>query len=113
VAPGTLGVPAGDTYETVFGNTGRDTFRAPFQERFDMSLLKDTKIRERLHVQFRGDVLNVFNHPDFDAPSSSASQYSVSSAGVPTVRALSSSFGFIQHTLGGPRTMEFSLHLIF
>jgi len=113
VAPGTLGVPAGDTAETVFGNTGRDTFRAPFQERFDMSLLKDTRIAERFHIQFRGDVLNVFNHPDFDAPNSSASQYSVSSAGVPTVRALSSSFGFIQHTLGGPRTMQFSLHLMF
>jgi hypothetical protein len=112
VAPGTLGVPAGDTYETVFGNTGRDTFRAPFQERWDMSLLKDTRIRERFTLQFRGDVLNVFNHPDFDAPSSNASQYSVSS-GVPTLRALSSSFGMIQHTLGGPRTMQFSLHLTF
>ncbi len=113
VAPGTLGVPAGDTNETVFGNTGRDTFRAPFQERFDMSLLKDTKLGERLHVQFRGDVFNVFNHPDFDAPSSSASQYNVSSAGVPTVQGLSSSFGYIQHTLGSPRTMQFSLHLLF
>jgi len=77
-----------------------------------MSLLKETRIAERFHVQLRGDVLNVFNHPDFDAPNSTASQYSVSS-GVPTVRALSSSFGFIQHTLGGPRTMQFSLHLIF
>jgi hypothetical protein len=37
----------------------------------------------------------------------------VSSAGVPTVRALSSSFGFIQHTLGSPRTMQFALHLVF
>jgi len=113
VAPGSLGVPAGDTVETVFGATGRDTFRAPFQESFDVSLFKEFPIRERFKIQFRADAFNIFNHPDFDAPNVSSSQYSTSSAGVPTVRALSSSFGYIQSTLGSPRVMQFALHLVF
>jgi hypothetical protein len=112
VAAGTLGVPAGDNVETVFGATGRDTFRAPFQERFDMSLFKEVRFRERYAVQFRWDVFNIFNHPDFDAPNVTSTQYSTSN-GVPTVRALSSSFGFIQSTLGSPRTMQLALHLVF
>jgi hypothetical protein len=78
VPAGTMGVPAGDNVETVFGATGRDTFRAPFQERFDVT----------------------------------STQYSTSN-GVPTVCALSSSFGYIQSTLGSPRTVQFALHLVF
>ncbi|HUA58584.1 MAG TPA: TonB-dependent receptor [Verrucomicrobiae bacterium] len=112
VAPGTLGIPAGDTVETVFGATGRDSFRAPFQESFDVSLFKEFKVNERFRVQFRMDALNIFNHPDFDAPNVSSSQYSTSN-GVPTVRALSSSFGYIQSTLGSPRILQFALHLVF
>jgi len=120
VPAGTMGVPCTtvsgaqvcDNAETAFGATGRNTFRGPFQERFDLSAVKETKINERFSVRFQADALNLFNHPSFDVPSNSASQYSVSN-GVPTIRSLSSSFGFIQHTLGGPRTLQFSLHLMF
>jgi hypothetical protein len=112
VPAGTMGVPAGDNVETVFGATGRDTFRAPFQERFDVSLFKQVRFHERYAVQFRWDVLNAFNHADFDAPNVTSTQYSTSN-GVPTVRALSSSFGYIQSTLGSPRTLQFALHLVF
>jgi len=117
VPAGTPGIPctsAGvcDTDETVFGATGRNTFRGPFQERFDLSAVKETRIAERVVVRFQVDALNIFNHPSFDVPNNSASQYSVTS-GVPTVRALSSSFGIIQHTLGGPRTLQFGVHLNF
>ncbi len=101
-----------DNAETGFGATGRNTFRGPFQERFDVSLMKQTVINERVSLRFQADILNVLNHPSFDVPSNSASQYSVSS-GVATARSLSSSFGLIQHTLGGPRTMQLALHLIF
>ena len=44
--PGQDGVPPCegticDEYESVFGNSGRNMFRAPFQSRFDMSVAKD------------------------------------------------------------------------
>jgi hypothetical protein len=121
VAPGSMGVPCTtvngsqvcDTFETTFGATGRNTFRGPFQERFDVSLMKETRLNERFTVKFQADTYNLLNHASFDVPSNNLSQYSVSSAGVPTLRSPSPSFGFIQHTLGSPRLMQFSLHLVF
>jgi len=118
---GTPGIPCAnvngtqtcDTFETLFGATSRNTWRGPFQERFDVSAVKVTKINERVSLKFQADVLNLFNHASFDVPSNSQSQYNVSSAGVPSLRAPSTSFGLIQHTLGGPRTMQFALHLDF
>jgi hypothetical protein len=121
VAPGTMGVPCTtvngsqvcDTAETVFGATSRNTFRGPFQERLDLSLIKETRLSERFAVKFELDALNATNHPSFDVPANNISQYSVSSAGVPTLRTPPASFGFIQHTLGSPRLLQFSLHLAF
>ena len=121
VAPGTMGAPCTtvngsqvcDTVETVFGATSRNTFRGPFQERLDLSLIKETRFSERFALKFQLDALNATNHPSFDVPANNISQYSVSSAGVPTLRTPPASFGFIQHTLGSPRLLQFSLHLAF
>ena len=121
IAPGNLGVPCTvangsqvcDTVETAFGATARNTFRGPFQSRFDVALLKQTKLSERVLLKFQADAFNVLNHPSFDVPNNSGTQYSTSSAGVPTVRTLASSFGFIQHTLGSPRIVQFSMHVVF
>lgn len=117
---GTMGTPCTivngaqqcDNLETGFGATGRNIFRGPFQNRFDMSAVKETRVGERLLIKFQMDALNIFNHPSFDVPVNNISQYSVT-AGVPTVRTPSATFGFIQHTLGGPRTLQFALHLNF
>ncbi len=40
-------VPGAILYESLYGNTGRNTFRGPFQVRFDMSLAKQFQIKER------------------------------------------------------------------
>ncbi len=120
IPAGTPGIPCAtvngtqtcDTFETAFGATGRNIFRGPFQERFDLSAVKETNLTERVLLRFQADALNLFNHPSFDVPNNSATQYSVTS-GVPSVRPLSSTFGLIQHTLGGPRTLQLSVHLNF
>jgi hypothetical protein len=126
VAPGTYGVPACatvngaqvcDTYETSFSSAGRNTFRSPFQSRADVSLSKTTNLTERISMQLRFEVFNVFNHPDFDAPSTSTSLYSVTRSGnaikAVTVRAPSASIGLISDTLGSPRIMQISAHFRF
>jgi hypothetical protein len=126
VAPGTFGVPGCatvsgsqvcDTYETSFSSFGRNTFRAPFQSRVDMSLGKQTRITERYSLNLRFDVFNVFNHPDFDAPNTSVSLYSATYTGNAitkiTVKPVSSSLGLIQNTLGSPRIMMLSAHFRF
>jgi len=47
------------------------TLRGPRQNNIDFSLIKDTRIREGMNVQFRLEALNAANHPFFPNPSMS------------------------------------------
>jgi Carboxypeptidase regulatory-like domain/TonB dependent receptor len=116
VAPGTNGVPAPDRtgeddFESLFGNNGRNSFRGPFQVRFDTSLAKQFMIKERFQLRFEADAFNIFNHPDFDAPNNDVSFFPnfVGPAQIPPAGSL----GVIQHTVGSPRFLQLSLHLAF
>ncbi len=51
-----------------FGNVGRNAFIGPKYANFDFSLSKDTKINDRLKMQIRMNVYNLFNHPNFASP---------------------------------------------
>ncbi|MBZ5528666.1 MAG: TonB-dependent receptor [Acidobacteriia bacterium] len=51
-----------------FGNLGRNSLRGPDFRQFDFSIFKDTKINERIKVQFRAEAFNLFNHPNFANP---------------------------------------------
>jgi hypothetical protein len=51
-----------------FGNLGRNAFVGPDFKNFDFSLVKDTKLTERVGMQFRLNVYNFFNHPNFASP---------------------------------------------
>ena len=104
-----------DNYETGFGNNGRNIFRAPAQVRFDLSMMKNFKITERLAMKFEADAFNVFNHPSFDAPQNNF-QLNPCYNPVPcysTSPGLDQGFGDIQNTIGSPRFMQLSLHLMF
>ncbi|HET7183215.1 MAG TPA: TonB-dependent receptor [Terriglobales bacterium] len=48
---------------TTYGNVPRNAFRGPFQQDWDLSVIKHFKISERHSFQFRGDFFNLFNHP--------------------------------------------------
>jgi hypothetical protein len=111
VTPGTNGVPLDDPYESLYGNLGRNTFRGPFQVRFDMSLAKEFAINERFRLRFNFDAFNVFNHPDFDTPNNDVVFFAGYSA--PPVYPPEGSLGVIQHTLGSSRFLQLALHLSF
>ena len=116
LAPGTNGVPACDAsgcdlYESLYGTTSRNTFRGPFQVRFDMSLAKQFDIKERYHLKFEADAFNIFNHPDFDAPNNNVTFFP-NFAGPPSIPP-DGSLGLIQHTIGSPRFLQLSVHLTF
>jgi len=120
VAPGTYGVPACDSsgcdqYESLYGNTGRNLFRAPFQVRFDMSLAKEFQFAERYRLRFNFDAFNLFNHPNFDAPNNNVSFFGTNYAGPPLspLNPETGDLGYIQHTIGSPRFLQLSLHLSF
>jgi len=56
-----------------FGNSGRNILRGPGYFNADLGLLKVTRIGESVGVQFRAEMFNVFNHPNFRLPTSNFS----------------------------------------
>jgi hypothetical protein len=54
------------------GLTGRDTYRGPGTNNWDMTLVKNIPIRERAQVQLRCEAYNIFNHPSYDAVQNTA-----------------------------------------
>jgi hypothetical protein len=48
--------------------SGKNILRGPRQNIWDISLGKDFKITERIKLNFRALMFNVFNHPNFEAP---------------------------------------------
>ena len=51
-----------------YGNVGRDTYIGPGLATWDFSVLKDTRISERLNVQFRAELFNLLNRANFNTP---------------------------------------------
>ncbi len=42
--------------------------RGPGYAETDISLTKNTRINERMSLQFRAEIFNIFNHPNFSVP---------------------------------------------
>jgi hypothetical protein len=102
INPAAFTMPANGT----FGNAGRDIARGPRLYQLDMGLGKQFSIGERASVQFRWEVFNVFNRPQYGQPSGDVT--------VP------SQFAVIQSTInttpvgtGTPRQMQFLLKFAF
>jgi hypothetical protein len=69
----------------------------------DLSLLKDTRVSEKLTVQFRAEIFNAFNRVNFGPPNTT-----VFSSG-----AISASAGVITTLAANPRQIQFGLKMIF
>ncbi|MBI3473496.1 MAG: TonB-dependent receptor [Candidatus Solibacter usitatus] len=54
-----------------YGNSGRDILSQPRQFNLDFSVIKNTRFRERFEHQFRVELFNSLNHPQFAGPGSS------------------------------------------
>lgn len=102
-------VPGGSSYLIVPGtchpgDLGRNAIFGPNFLNSDFSVTKNTKITERLNLQFRTEMFDIFNHPNF---------------GNPVLTATSGSFGQIQSTrfptgdFGSARQIQFALKLMF
>jgi len=82
-----------------FGNSARNMLFGPGQKLLDMSILKTTKIGERIATEFRAEFFNMPNHPSFSNPASNIS--------VPAT------VGRITSTSVDPRAIQFGLKLLF
>jgi hypothetical protein len=51
-----------------FGNSGRNIIEVPGLNNWDVCVVKDTPVTERLRAQFRLELFNVFNHSQFNIP---------------------------------------------
>ena len=51
-----------------YGNVGRDTYIGPGLATWDFSVLKNTRIRESLNLQFRVEIFNLLNRANFNTP---------------------------------------------
>jgi hypothetical protein len=95
-----------------FGNMGRNIFQGPGFVNWDMSVLKNWNLNEKLKLQFRGEVFNVLNHPNFANGSIGNDLYDPSSFGqaaaTPDVQAANPVVGS-----GGSRHIQLGLKLIW
>ena len=90
-------MPAPFTY----GNAGRDIVTGPGLDNFDATLQKEFPVHENIKLQFRLDIFDFLNHPNFNAPVGAGRMFSASS-----------SFGSIT-SAQDPRDMQFSLRVVF
>ncbi|HVS83352.1 MAG TPA: TonB-dependent receptor [Pyrinomonadaceae bacterium] len=51
-----------------FGSLGRNALVGPHYRNFDFSLVKNNSLGERVKMQIRMDIFNLFNHPNFANP---------------------------------------------
>ena len=111
--PAAFSIPAAGT----FGDAGRNILRNPGLEQFDASLLKNTRITERVTAQFRAEFFNVLNHANFASPAASGNNLLTagSSFGLSQESANMSSGGLLSPLFnsGGPRSIQFALKLLF
>jgi hypothetical protein len=85
------------TAQAPFGNLGRNVFRAPNFEQWDLALDKNFHIRERFNIQFRAEFFNVLNKTNFLTPDT---------------RLNDTAFGTITSTFP-PRQIQFGLKVLF
>ncbi len=66
-APTLVAFPLTQPLLGTFGNSGRDQLRLDGLSNVDMGIYKNTRVSEKVTVQFRWETYNLFNHPNFSA----------------------------------------------
>lgn len=80
-----------------FGNAARGILVGPSHFNLDMGVDRDIRLTERFHAQFRWELFNAFNHPNFGDPNASI--------GNAAAGQISSD--------NGPREMQIALKVVF
>jgi len=92
-----------------YGNVGRNTYIGPGLATWDFSVLKNTKIRERLSLQFRTEIFNLLNRANFNTPNLIV--FTPPTAANPS--GLSGTAGAITSTSTTSRQVQFALKLLW
>jgi len=103
-SPGSPGIPG--TCANLLGNSGRNSVYGPGLVDFDFSAVKETKVFERLTIQFRAEIFNLFNRANFNPPL--ANNQIFDQGGVPN-----SAAGVLDSTSTSSREVQFALKFLF
>jgi Carboxypeptidase regulatory-like domain len=88
-----------------YGNVGRNTLQAPGLVSTDIAVARKFSLSERLKLQFRGEIFNLFNHTNFNAPNPVVY---AAATGDPSPTA-----GVITSTATSSRQVQFGLKLLW
>jgi len=88
------------------GNLGRNALRGFPGTQLDFAIRRQFGITEKMKLQSQVDLFNIFNHPNFGIVDSDLGQYYPPLQPNPT-------FGVAVGTLGGARSIQLSLRLLF
>jgi hypothetical protein len=104
------------------GNVPRNLLRGFGATQWDFSVHRDFPIRESLKLQFRAEMFNVLNHPNFGPPVGDISNLQFGQSQIMLGQSLSGagqsgsvgngSFSPL-YQIGGPRSVQFALKLTF
>ena len=99
------------TNGTVGGLAPRNVVRGFGAWQMDLAVRRDFPIHERSKLQFRAEAFNIFNHPNFGNINPNLGQPTFGQA----TGTLASSLGVLNplYQMGGPRSMQFALKLVF
>jgi hypothetical protein len=95
------------------GNISRNVFRGPFQQNWDVSIVKTTKITEDKNIEFRAEFFNIWNHPAFQSPQAAGASGFSPSLGNYGVIDVAGGDASILATVNRPRIIQFALKFNF
>jgi len=81
----------------LIGNVARNLIEMPGTRNFNLSVMKKIQLTERFRLQLRGEVFNLFNHPNYRTLVTNLS---------------ASNFGALTQT-DDPRVFQFGLKVLF
>jgi hypothetical protein len=93
------------------GDAPRNFARGFDAVQMNLAVRRDFPIHERLKLQFRAEAFNIFNHPNFGTINAN---FGTNTFGQATAT-LANSLGVLNplYQMGGPRSMQFALKIIF
>lgn len=93
------------------GTLGRNYLRAPSFWSLNTALQRSFPIHERLHLNFRAEAFNIFNHPNLDSPDSTLSSSTFGQMVFGEITTIGSSNSL--YSMGAARSLQLSLKLQF
>lgn len=92
---------------TMLGNAGRNSIAGPGLRNVDITLMKNNHVTERLNIQFRADLFNIFNFVNYATPLKASTQlFSQSGTAI-------ASAGTLTQTATSSRQIQFAVKVLF